>query len=100
MGLDLCAKGHNGLHISYGGFGGVRTAIAEAIDGVLDVDLAILLSHSDCDGELTSKECKRIYKRLKDIEPEFEVDYHQEFYDAFRRMLKWCWKNKRTMHFC
>lgn len=100
MGLDLCAKGHEGLHISYGGFSAVREAIAIAADDMFDKDLALLLTHSDCEGALLPKECKRIYKKLKDIEPEFEIeDYHQEFYNAFRKMLKYCWKNDRIMHF-
>lgn len=67
-------------------------------------DLDILLQHSDCDGKLTPKECKRIYSITKDL----HCDYCQHFYltttdinqlEVFNRALYHCWKRRVNMYF-
>jgi hypothetical protein len=79
MGLDTT---HNCWHGSYGSFGRWRKAVADAAGyGNLDayegfggkkqwpdVDddiLAVLLSHSDCDGEILAKDCLPLAIRLE-----------------------------------
>jgi hypothetical protein len=46
-------------------------------------DMKILLNHSDCDGKLTPRECRKIYSAIKTI----NCDYprYGEFREAFRR---------------
>jgi hypothetical protein len=45
-------------------------------------DIKILLNHSDCDGELTPQECRKIYNVIKAI----DCDYprYGEFREAFK----------------
>ena len=85
MGLDFS---HTDAHWSYHGFKRFRTALAahegialDRMDGFrsygddrpsipwtgITSDLAPLLNHSDCDGELTPEECRRITPRLREV---------------------------------
>ena len=80
MGLDF--RGSD-AHWSYGGFHRFRARLAMEVgidlenmqgfggkqiswDGVYD-PLKWLLSHSDCDGEMSPKECEKVYPRLREI---------------------------------
>ena len=82
MGLDFS---NNDAHWSYGGFMNFRRKLAKEIE--IDIDsmqgfvdgkggiswdnvtdpLKIFLNHSDCDGELSPKECELIAPRLLEI---------------------------------
>ena len=84
MGLDFS---HGDAHWAYSGFGRFRERLAATVgipllrmrgfckygDGegiewpVSDEPLLILLHHSDCDGELTPDECRKIARRLRDV---------------------------------
>jgi hypothetical protein len=99
MGVDFS---HGNAHWSYSGFHNFRTKLARAISINLDEmqgfeklhlysstgtgkpwdevhdDLKILLSHSDCDGFLTAKDCRKIIPRLKDIIFTLDDDYDKK----------------------
>lgn len=76
MGIDFS---HTTAQWSYTGFGDFRRALAlfegfelDDMDGfggdrdwsTVHTDLAPLLNHSDCDGEMTPDECRRVAPRL------------------------------------
>jgi len=131
MGLDLRANDYPNepLHIGYIGFGIVRKQIAKSYNEELgklyektysmfdnqlteeegsryneicDDDLDILLNHSDCDGKLTTQECKKIIKSLNKFEfqypDEWRQDYKEKYY-VLKDMIDWCAKNRRTLYF-
>lgn len=60
-------------------------------------DLDIFLWHSDCDGKLTVKECRKVYKILK----QYEIDDKQlnKLHQKFLSNLKFCIKYRRNMYF-
>ena len=77
---------------------------SDRINELANDDLNLLLLHSDCDGKLTPKECKRIYKITKDL----KCDYPQCNYttytgknqlEVFNKALLYCWKHKVNMWF-
>ena len=67
-------------------------------------DLDIFLWHSDCDGKLTPKECKKIYDAMKDLKVEMQGHNYIEMncYDMHQlwlNMLKHCYKHRVNMYF-
>lgn len=67
-------------------------------------DLDIFLWHSDCDGKLTPKECKKIYDVMKNLKVEMQGHNHIEmnYYDRHQlwlNMLKHCYKHRVNMYF-
>lgn len=79
MGIDFT---HTSAQWSYTGFGAFRRALAlfegfelddmKGFGGDRDwdtvtTDLVPLLNHSDCDGELTPDECRRVAPRLRQV---------------------------------
>jgi len=87
MGIDIGAA-----HWSYTGFNRFRERLAEAdqiflngMEGFVEngmtwegikSPLVPLLFHSDCDGELTPKECQKVVPRLREIISTWpDVDY-------------------------
>jgi hypothetical protein len=118
MSLDIGARWHDGVHIGYGRFNNYRTALAhaynpeygalyeKAVRGIFNSkyrltkaeddrwkeiandDLELFILHSDCDGELSSKECRKIYAVLKMLEPETYKDEHKEFLHIFKHCAK------------
>ena len=67
-------------------------------------DLDIFLWHSDCDGKLTPKECKKIYDVMKDLKVEMQGQNYIEmnYYDMHQlwlNMLKHCYKHRVNMYF-
>ena len=67
-------------------------------------DLDIFLWHSDCDGKLTPKECKKIYDVMKDLKVEMQGHNYTEMncYDMHQlwlNMFKHCYKHKVNMWF-
>lgn len=88
MGLDTT---HNAWHGSYSSFNHWRAEITKlvGIENLHDMegfggeikwtywehnDLYPLLSHSDCDGELTVEECRKTLKGLADIYDKIESE--------------------------
>lgn len=77
---------------------------SQRINELANEDLNLLLLHSDCDGKLNPKECKRIYSVTKDL----KCDYSQHNYatdvgknqlEVFNQALLYCWKHKVNMWF-
>lgn len=129
MGLSLQAKGFDkNINIGYGGFSLVRKEIALAYsekhgklyeqmlknirqslsdnfinewnDGCND-DLDILLWHSDCDGKLTPKECRKIYRVLEHLDVKFDVEqiYYKDFFKDLKEILMHCFKRRVNLYF-
>ncbi|MBQ3408930.1 MAG: hypothetical protein IJH12_06995 [Clostridia bacterium] len=122
MGLDIRIKGLEGntYHGSYSSFGAYRICVAiafnqrigelykkssytelntEEIDEwncLCNEDLDLFLWHSDCDGEIKSKQCKKIYNVLKDIHVQKE---YKDIHQLWIKMFKYCYKQKKTMYF-
>ena len=86
MGLDFS---HCEARWGYGGFGEFRKRLAKEIGMDLDAmegfggdipfsnfndDIIPLLNHSDCEGELTVEECKKVAPRLKEMVLSWEDD--------------------------
>lgn len=59
-------------------------------------DLDIFLWHSDCDGKLTPKECKKIYDAMKDLK--VEMNYY-DMHQLWLNMLRHCYKHRVNMYF-
>lgn len=108
MGLDTT---HNCWHGPYSSFGDFRKTLAAQIDidlplmegygGPVSWDLIThkikpLLLHSDCDGELSSEECKQIAEGLEEICDEFDESksmYCHDlgyFQDKIKDFMKGC----------
>lgn len=121
MGLCLENKKRD-MKLGYIGFGFLRQCIAYAYDNRLgelykkmyvnenltqdeyeelenlsNNDLGILLWHSDCDGKLTSKECKKIYNVIKNIDISTQP-LSTKVNDDFEQ-LKEMLKDGLTIHF-
>lgn len=62
-------------------------------------DLDIFLLHSDCGGKLTPKECKRIYKAIKDLKMDMQGHNCGNMLEQFRMMFLHCWKYRVNMYF-
>lgn len=134
MGLDIRIKGmsyEDTYHCGYFTFGRYRCEVARAYneklgeiyekpyknifykytkeddkiwDELCNDDLDLFLWHSDCDGKLTWKECRAIYKVMKDLKVEMTGHNYKtiNFYDMHQQwlnMLMFCWKHRVTMWF-
>lgn len=86
MGLDFS---HTDARWGYSGFNNFRRRLAKEIGMDLDAmegfggdilfsnfndDILPLLDHSDCDGELTVNECKKVAPRLRELVSDWEED--------------------------
>ena len=95
MGLDFCGSD---AHWAYSGFHRFRVKLAKEIgidldnmagfDGDLPWSEIIdpikpLLNHSDCDGELTTDQCKGIWPRLRQL----IASWPEEDYDKVQAKL-------------
>lgn len=129
MGLSLVAKGYEkDFDIGYIGYGLLMRSIAssynvefgeifakqysypfkeytqEEIDRwneICDDDLDILLNHSDCDGKLTYKECRKIIKSLDKIDFNSKIlrnDTRLRYYEL-KDIIRYCAKNRKTLWF-
>lgn len=58
------------------------------------------LWHSDCDGKITPKECKEIYKELKNLDVE-ETFYDEKttMHELWLKMFEYCYKHRVNMWF-
>ena len=77
---------------------------SDRINELANSDLNLLLLHSDCDGKLTPKECKRIYNVTKDLKCDYpQCDYitntDKNQLEVFNRALLHCWKRRVNMWF-
>lgn len=63
-------------------------------------DLDIFLWHSDCDGKLTPKECKKIYDELKKLNVK-DLFYSNKWtmQELWLNMLQFCYKHRVNMWF-
>lgn len=68
-------------------------------DGCND-DLDILLMRSDCDGQLSVDECRRVLRVLKTLQVSFEDEVLQKNYSDFLDILMHCVKKRVIMRFC
>jgi len=101
---------------SYSGFNRFRTKLASQIGITLDKmkgfdgenswdfetdDIIPLLNHSDCDGELTVKECKKVWPRLKELIEDWDDDNYDKI-NALRLIedMKGTIKNNEPLEFC
>lgn len=131
MGLDISVKGlerKDTYHCGYIKFNLYRKKVASAYNerlgelykktfkdelqpeeikewnNLCNNDLDILLWHSDCDGKLTPKECKKIYDAMKDLKVEMqghnyiEMNYY-DMHQLWLNMLKHCYKHRVNMYF-
>lgn len=62
-------------------------------------DLDIFLWHSDCDGKLTVKECRKVYRVLKEYESNLFPFPYNKLHETFVSNLKFCIDNRRNMYF-
>ncbi|MCW3466536.1 hypothetical protein [Chitinophaga nivalis] len=112
MGLDIS---HGAWHGPYSYFMRWRTTIAEKaqlgdlrkyegyngnkpLASIEKEGLQILLSHSDCDGELTPDECKKVADDLTDLLPSLSDDMHERTIVFIKGCISAFEKNE-TMYF-
>lgn len=111
MGLDTSHDAWHGGYISFGQF---RKEIAASIgitldnmqgfhgtiswDGVQD-DLKYLLNHSDCDGYLKPGQCKKIAKRLREVEPLLPNEWVRQKAIQFAKGCELAHKQKKKLEF-
>lgn len=130
MGLDINIKGlerEDTYHGGYIRFGNYRMKVAKAFNKTLgefyeksyltpnyeytddeieqwnqlcNNDLDIFLWHSDYDGKLTPKECKKIYNELKKLKIK-DLPYSDKWtmQELWLNMLKHCYKHRVNMYF-
>jgi len=111
MGLNF--KG--GARWSYSGFNRFRTKLAGQVGITLDKmqgfggknswdfetdDIIPLLHHSGCGGELTVKECKKVWPRLKELIEDWGSDNYDKI-NALRLIegMKGAIKNSKPLRF-
>ena len=124
MGLDINIKGlsiKETYHGGYSRFNNYRWKLAEAYNkrlgelykksilgdisgkeveewnNLCNDDLDIFLWHSDCDGKITPKECKKIYNAMKDLK--LETSSLIEIHNLWLNMFKHCYKRGVNMYF-
>lgn len=114
MGLDFS---HGDAHWSYSGFMRFRERLAKAEGFDLQTmagftaggepwsgvttDLAPLLNHSDCDGELSPQECKQVAPRLKEIIGGWDLDdYDRRSGIELVAAMEYCAGNGESLEFC
>lgn len=79
------------------------------INEIIPHGLAIFLTHSDCDGKLTPKECRLIYEDIKDLKMDM-IGHNYGFnpkepiptYNMLERwkgMFQHCYKHRVNMYF-
>ena len=71
---------------------------------ISDDDLDILLTHSDCDGQMSVDECKKVYKALSkiDFKPDVNAEFNERllrYHDNVLGILRHCIKRKVILKF-
>jgi hypothetical protein len=100
-------------HWSYSGFHEFRIRLANAAGMVLfsthgqEVTDPIehLLNHSDCEGDLSPKQCRECAPRLRELLEKFNKEDWAEGYDydsgiALAEGMEFCAENNETLIFC
>lgn len=129
MGLYLKVKNHKGISCSYSTFYHLCEAICgkyygekmlslfkrsclrylpqlededvEYWNAHCNDDVDILILHSDCDGKLTPKECRRVYNAIKDIKIEVDpIGYYEALLEDLKELLLFCARHRVNMWFC
>lgn len=134
MGLTVYAKGMvNTYDCGYITFGNFRMKLAETYDEelgalyrkwlfdgldddelkrineIIPQGLCIFLTHSDCDGKLTPKECRLIYQDIKDLkmdmlghnygfDPKKPIPTYNML-ERWKEMFQHCYKRRVNMYF-
>lgn len=130
MGLDIHIKGlerEDTYHGSYTHFANYRRNIVQAFNknlseiydkgyynfdykftkqdikqwnNLCNDDLDIFIWHSDCDGKLTPKECKKIYNELRWLNIQ-DLYYSNKYtmHSLWLSMLQFCYKHRVNMYF-
>lgn len=130
MGLDVRIKGmkhEETYHCGYITFHAYRCLVASAYNNELgkiyekpynnrteeDIkrwnelcndDLDLFLWHRDCEGKLTWKECRAIYKVMKDLDVKMQGHNYgtMNYYDMHQlwlNMFRFCWHHRVNMWF-
>lgn len=116
MGVDFWFLKHSDVYMSYTTFHQIRKTLAQGIGMNLDEmkgyggsgkwedwndDLIPLLNHSDCEGQLTWKECQRIYPRLREIanRVHWENEGDKELALNLADVMEECAKKKMYLEF-
>ena len=87
--------------------------IQEQMDKILDEydkpyneGMKIFARHSDCEGEITSKECELVLKSFERVDPDKfdnsneEInEWYRESYDIWLKMLKYAVENNKSIIF-
>lgn len=88
MGLDIWTQdGVRNFHIGYISFSNMRACFLISYGEKEIGDLSILINHSDCDGELSVEECKKIRPCLKVNENEIMGKSVVENERYYRRLI-------------
>lgn len=67
--------------------------------------LDLFLTHSDCDGKFTPKECRAIYDEIKDMHMDMlghnygDVNTHYNMLEKWKDMFLFCARNRVNMFF-
>ncbi|MCP1180516.1 MULTISPECIES: hypothetical protein [Bacillus] len=112
MGLDF---NHSDAHWGYSGFNNFRRKLAREINLDLDAmegfggdfswdlvkdDIKDFLNHSDCDGYLTSEQCKIIYPRILELVKNWpNEDYDKQEAIILAEDMKYCHENNLILEF-
>ena len=64
-----------------------------------DEDLKILLNHSDCDGKLTPKECKKIYTAFTKIDTNRISNWAIPLFEKWKEAMLYCAEHNLTAYF-
>lgn len=68
-------------------------------------NIASFLTHSDCDGEFSAKECGEIYEAIKDLKMDmlghnYDVMEDYNMLEQWKNIFKHCYDNKVILEFC
>ena len=112
MGLDFS---HGEVCWGYGSFTGFRASLChfaghgnlwdyystkKSFDD-MDDDLKFLLNHSDCDGELTVRECEKLIVRLGELVDKFDdEDYDKIKCGLFIEAMEEAVSKNEPLEFC
>src|ERR1035437_2528551 len=121
MGLDFrIGKRSSEAQWSYSGFNTFRSKIATIVgidlkdmDGFggckewnsVKDDIALFLNHSDCEGSLTPKQCKKVYPRLSELVEQFPeesiwLDHDKRCGKILVKDMKECVEKNINLEFC
>lgn len=79
------------------GFGGENPWVNES--GRTITVLEPFLNNSDCDGYISSWECRDMWERMRDVAPKLESPFDQDRCAAIAEGMKLCADNKCAMEF-